>query len=918
MKKLTFLQKRYRLARCKLAPTFLFTIILAAASTSVGVAQLISVDTPIDNLLTNNTTIIVSGTAEKNAIVTVNDNVVVNDNGNFSSSINLDEGLNTIIIKANPSGREQPLKMPIQVFELDTTTETPLNAYEFNLTNVTSAFAMDLVAEQDGFGLKINIQKSGGSGLEGVTIEIVYSNGSSTEKWKTDTGSGVAKLIDSVNNTVFINLLNSTVYARYKSSNNSWTWNSIYNTSNDGPLQLDVVVQHYMKLMSLLGSPVSFNPQIPIKSHYKGFDNDTSTYILDYRISDRISTITRNVTLDTTCPVISITPPKLVNGLYNKTTLNISYTSNDTDIAFYEVKLNNDSWINNSLNISYQFYNLSQGMSTIYIRAIDHAGNNGSDSIDIKVDSIPPTITLTKPLPDTKITTRYIELAGTTENGATVTVNNLSVHKVNQNWNTNVTLLKLNNVFTIKSEDLAGNIAEKTLYIRLGANFSADKTLDEIIQNMSVGFNRIKGYKEFNEMFAGKYVSFEFDNKTSAIINYTIEDTLWFNNINISGFSKININITDSTVKLEQSMDFGERHNISVSISDSQFGTMLIDVRESGYDYEQIRKYLLNKSVEILKITVSRDLSTTIESKIYNQSKNESLNKNESWRRNPRVTLEFANGVNVEQTDNGYKLTKEGLIAHLIKTNYAGGSTTFDLIPSKNLITADMIYSLLIFTQTTIKTKNGPLNLGDNFDLINRIAQEIANGTIRALLVISGNSSITTTTITGVSIRTEFINKETLNIIISSTSGNGTVVTVYITDEYFEKIKAGELTIEYDGKRINEADDYDDIMNIYDDNGEAEYFTTIGTNGAVVLVSIPKFSTHSIKLIFVSPEKLDNPTTVSLYKFMMFIPTLSKSLIHTISEGPKSLLVLLWWIVLLFGFIMIRKMIKKKYVRSEK
>ncbi|MFQ6119112.1 MAG: hypothetical protein ACE5KE_04390, partial [Methanosarcinales archaeon] len=530
MKKLTSLQKRHRLARCKLAPTLhraeqshialiLFTIILA--STNVGVAQLISVDSPIDNLLTNNTTITVSGTAEKNAIVTVNGNAIVNDNGNFSSSINLDEGLNMIIIEANPSGREMPLKMPIQVFELDTTTEAPLSVYEFNLTNVTtSAFAMDLVATQDGFVLKINIQKSGGSGLEGVTIEIVYLNGSSTEKWKTDTGSGVAKLIDPVNNTVFINLLNSTVYARYKSSNNSWTWNSIYNTSNDGPLPLDVVVQHYMKLMSLLGSPVSFNPQIPFESHYKGFDNDTSTYTLDYRISDRISTITRNVTLDTTGPVISITPPKLVNGLYNKTTLNISYTSNDTDIAFYEVKLNNDSWINNSLNLSYQFYNLSQGRNTIYIRAIDHAGNNGSDSIDIRVDSIPPTITITKPIPDTKITTRYIELAGTTENGATVTVNNLSVHTVNQNWNTNVILSRLNNVFTIKSEDLAGNIAEKTIYIRLGANFSSDKTLDEIIQNMSVGFNWIEGSNEFNEMFVGKYVSFEFDNKTSAIINY--------------------------------------------------------------------------------------------------------------------------------------------------------------------------------------------------------------------------------------------------------------------------------------------------------------------------------------------------------------------------------------------------------------
>lgn len=63
------------------------------------------------------------------------------------------------------------------------------------------------------------------------------------------------------------------------------------------------------------------------------------------------------------------------------------------------------------------------------------------------------------------------------------------------------------------------------------------------------------------------------------------------------------------------------------------------------------------------------------------------------------------------------------------------------------------------------------------------------------------------------------------------------------------------IAVEYDGEAIKMADDINDVLNPNDDGSHAEYLISIGSNGTQILVSIPHFSEHSIKLFSLTPQQ---------------------------------------------------------------
>ena len=100
-------------------------------------------------------------------------------------------------------------------------------------------------------------------------------------------------------------------------------------------------------------------------------------------------------TIDKTAPSVTITD---MSQLINTTLFTLHWTTTDTDINYYEVKLNDGSWINVELNTSYTFTDLLEGGNTLYVRATDNASNVGSpDSIIITVDTTKPTVVSTVP-----------------------------------------------------------------------------------------------------------------------------------------------------------------------------------------------------------------------------------------------------------------------------------------------------------------------------------------------------------------------------------------------------------------------------------------------------------------------------------------------------------------------------------------
>ena len=127
----------------------------------------------------------------------------------------------------------------------------------------------------------LQIQKRGGMGTTGVDITVTYMD----ESWKSETEA----LIWGSNAT--IDLLNVSSMAYYISSTASTTWlnetppfNGTYdNAGNDGPVNLSVIIQHYMKKLSEDGSfSLYVGEKTPVK--WMGFTESGSSYVLDYDI----------------------------------------------------------------------------------------------------------------------------------------------------------------------------------------------------------------------------------------------------------------------------------------------------------------------------------------------------------------------------------------------------------------------------------------------------------------------------------------------------------------------------------------------------------------------------------------------------------------------------------------------------------
>ncbi len=80
---------------------------------------------------------------------------------------------------------------------------------------------------------------------------------------------------------------------------------------------------------------------------------------------------------------------------------------------------------------------------------------------------------------------------------------------------------------------------------------------------------------------------------------------------------------------------------------------------------------------------------------------------------------------------------------------------------------------------------------------------------------------------------------------VSSDADNGRTIVINVDNNVLD---FENVTIYFDNVEINQASDYEDVLNPNNDSGEAEYLLLKGANGAQVAVSIPSFSTHSIAI----------------------------------------------------------------------
>ena len=194
-----------------------------------------------------------------------------------------------VTFNSQPSEKAVELRVPIELFALDTTNRTPLTQFYFNLSNVTSSYNMVLrapMSESPDFVMEL--EKSGGAGTTGMTIFVSYNKGGYNETWKSDT---IAIINDNITS---INLLNSSAFATYESNTQSGTWSDEtppYNKTftkfppYNGPVSLAKLLQHYATLVTETGTFALYpgtgtgDPAYP-----SGFNTTGSTYALTYVI----------------------------------------------------------------------------------------------------------------------------------------------------------------------------------------------------------------------------------------------------------------------------------------------------------------------------------------------------------------------------------------------------------------------------------------------------------------------------------------------------------------------------------------------------------------------------------------------------------------------------------------------------------
>jgi hypothetical protein len=193
-----------------------------------------------------------------------------------------------ITLNANPTNKSHVLNPPIDFFGIDTTNRTPLREFNFNLSEVDSNFHLIFRAptsESEDF--VIEMQKRTGCGTSGMSVTVYYNKGGANETWDSDT---LCWIID---NNASIDMLNSSANMTYTSNSDSVTWNNetppynqTYTKNDDCCVPLDVVLQHYIRIVdsdgtfSLHTGTKSGDPAFPEKC----CNITNSTFILDYGV----------------------------------------------------------------------------------------------------------------------------------------------------------------------------------------------------------------------------------------------------------------------------------------------------------------------------------------------------------------------------------------------------------------------------------------------------------------------------------------------------------------------------------------------------------------------------------------------------------------------------------------------------------
>jgi len=168
------------------------------------------------------------------------------------------------------------------------------------------------------------------------------------------------------------------------------------------------------------------------------------------------NSVSLNVTIDTIPPVIKVISP-LENEILPTPSIPINGKIEDENP--YKIRINENEGVVLGTSFYYEDFFLQEGQNEVVLEAEDRAGNTSQKSFLVIMDSTPPEISITSPLPNMLITQKSIPVRGNVSDasGVEVKVNEIQAEVVDQEFTVLAPLTEGLNIIKAEATDGAGN-----------------------------------------------------------------------------------------------------------------------------------------------------------------------------------------------------------------------------------------------------------------------------------------------------------------------------------------------------------------------------------------------------------------------------------------------------------------------------
>jgi len=213
-------------------------------------------------------------------------------------------------------------------------------------------------------------------------------------------------------------------------------------------------------------------------SFFGTFNDTTLLWSLPFSFSDATHTVdvtvfdgagfstsaTWQFTVDTMAPSLSVTSPD-----YALTGTAATLVSGTTEVGATVTVNSLPATVNGTTGVFSRTITLAEGANTIKVVARDASGNSAQVLRSVRLDSTPPALSLTAPAAGSRVTTNPVHVTGTTEVGATVSVNGISAPVTSSgDFAVDIILSDGSQTITAIATDAAGNHAQATRSIDVG------------------------------------------------------------------------------------------------------------------------------------------------------------------------------------------------------------------------------------------------------------------------------------------------------------------------------------------------------------------------------------------------------------------------------------------------------------------